>query len=77
MGNTKHEVEIADRQQFLSSGAEPLLACIGLTLRTMTVSTRVIGNCLMPTTQALIAMTAQRGRAAAFDRSQDFELRRG
>jgi hypothetical protein len=39
MGHAEHHVEIAHREQFPSPIAQPLLACIGLTLRTVAVPT--------------------------------------
>src|SRR5512143_2685709 len=42
MGHAEHQVEIADRQQFPSPGAQPLLPCVGLALRTVAVSAGVV-----------------------------------
>jgi hypothetical protein len=74
MRHAEHHVEIAHRQQFPSAGAQPLLPCVGLALEAVAVSAGVIRDGLMPTANALIAMSAERGGAAAFDRPEHFEL---
>lgn len=58
-------MEIAHRDQFVFPGAPPFLACIGLALRTMSISAGVVRDGLVAAANALIAMPAQRGGAAA------------
>ena len=74
MRHAEDQVVVADRQQFLLPGAQPLLACVGLALRTVAVSAGVVRDGLMPAANALIAMAAERGRAAALDGPEHFEL---
>ena len=74
MRHAEDQVEVAHRQQFLLPGAQPLLAGVGLALRTVAVSAGVVRDGLMPAANALIAMSAECGRAAALDGAEHFEL---
>lgn len=77
MRHAEDEMEIAHREQFPIPGTQPLLACVGLALRAVAVSAGVIRDGLMSAAYALIAMSAECGSAAAFDRPEHFELRPG
>ncbi len=66
--------ERAAELELLLARAKPLIPGVGLTLRTMPVPTRVIRDGLMPAAVALIAMTTERGRAAARDGVEDLNL---
>ena len=72
--HAEDQVVVAHRQQLLSPGAQPLLAGVGLALRTMAVSAGVVRDGLMAAANALIAMSTERGRAAALDGSEHLEL---
>src|SRR5271167_1296375 len=72
--HAEDQVEVANRQQFLSPGAQPLLPGVGLALWTVPVSAGVVRDGLMPTANALIAMAAECGRAATLDCAKHFEL---
>src|SRR6516162_3075127 len=74
VGHAEDQVKVANRQQFPSPGAQPLLPGIGLALRTVPVSARVVREGLIPTAKALIAMPTECGRAATRDCAQHFEL---
>src|ERR1700739_1655486 len=69
MRDAEHEVKVAHRQQFLLPCAQPLLARVGLALRTMAVAAGVIRDGLIAAAKALVAMYAERWRAGAFDES--------
>src|SRR5271165_727146 len=68
-------MEVANRQQFPSPGAQPLLPGVGLALRTVPISAGVVRDGLMPAANALIAMPTECGRAATRDCAKHFELR--
>jgi len=72
--HAENEMEIAHREQFLFPDAQPFLACIGLALRTVSISAGVVRDGLVAAANALIAMPAERGGAAAFDGPEHFEL---
>ena len=72
MGHAENQVEIAHREQFLLPGAQPLLACIGLALWAVAVSAGVVRDGLMAAADALIAMSAECGGAAALDGPEHF-----
>ena len=72
--HAEDQVEVANRQQFASPGAQPLLPGIGLALRTMPVAAGVVRDGLMPTANTLIAMATECGRAATRDCAEHFEL---
>src|ERR1700740_220851 len=75
MRDAEHEVKVAHRQQFLLPCAQPLLARVGLALRTMAVAAGVIRDGLIAAANALVAMSAERCRAAAFDGGEHLHLR--
>src|SRR5271166_4500477 len=75
--HAEDQVEVANRQQFSSPGAQPLLPGIGLALGTVPVAAGVVRDGLMPAANALIAMPTECGRAATLDRAKHFELRPG
>ena len=72
--HAEDQVIVAHRQQFLLAGAQPLLAGVGLALRTVAISAGVVRDGLMAAANTLIAMPAERGRAAAFDGAEHLEL---
>src|SRR6516162_10914055 len=72
--HAEDQVKVANRQQFPSSGAQPLLPGIGLALWTVPVSAGVVRDGLMPTANALIAVPTECGRAATRDCAKHFEL---
>src|SRR6516162_1068842 len=72
--HAEDQVKVANRQQFPSSGAQPLLPGIGLALWTVPVSAGVVRDGLMPAAHASIAMASECGRAATRDGAQHFEL---
>ena len=74
MRHAEDQVKVANRQQFPSPGAQPLLPGIGLALRTVPVSAGVVRDGLMPAANALIAMPTECGRAATLDGAKHFEL---
>ena len=73
----KHDMAIADGQEFVLPGHEPLLARTRQTLRAMPVSARVEGDGAMPASDTAIEMTAQRGRTAARDGAEHAQVLRG
>jgi hypothetical protein len=67
-------MEIAGVEEFAFPCRQPALAGLRLTLRAVAISTGVVGDGLITTTRATIAMPAQRGGTAALDGAQCFEL---
>ena len=55
-------------------GREPPRTCLRLTLRTVPIATRVIGDCPMPAGAALIDMAAERGGSILGQRAEDGPL---
>src|SRR5208283_1872547 len=74
MRHAEDQVKVANRQQFPSPGAQPLLPGVGLALRTVPVSAGVVRDGLIPAANALIAMPTECSRAATLDGSKHFEL---
>jgi hypothetical protein len=72
--HAEDQVIIAHRQEFLLPLAQPLLPRIGLALRTMPVTARVVGDGLIAAAQASVSVTAKCGRTAAHDRREHFDL---
>jgi len=72
--HAEDQMEVADGQQFLLALREPLIASVGLTLGTVPVAARVVGDGLMTATRALIAMATERGRAAPCDGIEYLDL---
>ena len=68
----KHDMHIARRQQFSFPCLEPAQARVALESWAMAVTTRVIRDGSMSAFRALIAMSTERGGAAARDRRQHF-----
>src|SRR6516162_5237874 len=75
--HAEDQVEVTNRQQFPSPGAQPLLPGIGLALWTVPVSAGVVRDSLMPAAKALIAMPAECSRATTRDCAKHFELTPG
>src|SRR6516162_7887107 len=74
MRHAEDQVEVANRQQFLSPGTQPLFPGIGLALWAVSVSAGVVRDSLMPAAHTSIAMPAECGRAATRDGAKHFEL---
>ena len=74
MRNTEDEMIVADGKQFALTGAEPLLAGIGLAFWTVAIAAGVVGDGFIPAASALINMAAECGGSAACDRGEYFEL---
>ena len=74
MWHGEDQMEVADREQFLLPSVQPLLACVGLALRAVAVSAGVVRDGLVAAANALVAMAAERCRAAAPDGPQHLEL---
>src|SRR6516225_4095372 len=72
--HAEDQVKVANRQQFPSPGAQPLLPGIGLALWTVPVAAGVVRDGLMPAANALIAMPTECCRAATRDGVEHFEL---
>src|SRR5262249_62168326 len=64
MGKSKHDVEVTHRKHFSLSFCDPAVACGCLTLGAMAIAAGVIGDGLMSTLGALVAMAAEHGGAA-------------
>ena len=75
MRNAEDEVEVADRKQFALTGAQPLLAGVGLAFWTVAIAAGAVRDGFIPAASALIAMAAERSSSAAFNRGEYFELR--
>jgi hypothetical protein len=73
--NTENNVVVPDRQQLLLSFAEPLLACVDLALRAVTIPAAEKRDGLITTAKALIAMPAESSGAAPGDRIEYLALR--
>ena len=67
-------VEIAGVEEFAFPCRQPALARLCLTLGTVAIATRVVGDGLIPATRASIAMPAEGGSAAALNGTKGFEL---
>ncbi len=65
------DMHVVGRQQFPLPRLKPAQACVRLASGAMPVAARVIGDGCMSAVGAAIAMSAQRGAAAACDRQQD------
>src|SRR5450432_4238450 len=74
MRQGEDNVEVGHRQQFGGARGKPLGARVGLTLRTVAITTGVIGDRLMAAAKTLVAMTAQSCRPTTHDRIQDFAM---
>src|SRR5262249_31061883 len=74
VGNAKDDMKVAGRWQFPLACGKPALACLGLTLGAMPVSTRVVRDGLMSAFGTSIEMTAEHRGAATLHGAKDFEL---
>jgi hypothetical protein len=72
--HAEYQMIVARRQQLLLTGGQPPVARIGLALRAMAITARVEKGGLMAAAVTLIAMSAERGRAAAFDGPEHLDL---
>ena len=68
------KVEIAGVEEFPFPCRQPTLASLRLTLGSMAIATRVVGDGLITATRASIAMPAQGSCAAAWNGTKGFEL---
>jgi hypothetical protein len=70
MGQSEDHVQVAGRQEFSLAGSDPAVPSRSLTLRTMAITTAVIGDGrAMSAAHALIEMTAESGSPAPRNRS--------
>lgn len=67
-------VEVRHGQRISLAVLEPLGAGERLTLRTVPITTRVVGDALMPAGVALLDVATQRGRTTLFDRGHNAML---
>jgi hypothetical protein len=77
VGECKDHMNVANGEEFLAPLSQPAVACTGLTLGAVPVSTRVIRDGTMAAAKAAITMAAQGGGAATRDRVQHLPLRPG
>ena len=77
MRQREDDMEVGHGQQLGGTRGEPLGACVALALGTVPVAARVIGDGLMSAAQTLIAMTAERRRAATDDSVHHLAVLRG
>src|SRR5215470_13883259 len=68
------DMEIADRQQISLARGKPVPCHRALTLGTMAVATRVVGDPAVAAILAALDMAAECSRAALLDRRHDLEL---
>jgi hypothetical protein len=74
MRQGEYDVEVGDAEEFFLSCGEPALASLCLALWTVPVPAGVVRDGLMTALRTLIDVAAQRGGAAASDRSQHTQL---
>ena len=72
--HAEDQVVVAYRQEFLLPLMQPLLPGIGLTLRAVPITARVVRDGLITAAQALVAVPAEGTRTAAHDGRQHFDL---
>jgi len=70
----EHGVDVARRQQLWFALLKPAQASVALASRAMPVAARVIGDGGISATGALIAVAAERGGAATYDRLQHLQV---
>ena len=70
MRERKDDMHVRHVEQLALARVQPALPRLRLTLRAVPVSTRVIGDGLMPAGVAPIEVAAERGRATARDRAE-------
>ncbi len=74
MGKGEDHVHVGGGQEFLLARLEPAVAGLGLTLGTVPISARVVGDGAIPAAGTLIAVPAERGGAATLDGRQDLAV---
>jgi hypothetical protein len=74
VGDGKNNMHIAHWQQFFVAIGEPLIAGVGLALRTVSGPARVERDGLMAALATAIQMSAERCRAAMLDGKQNAEM---
>ena len=74
MRHAEDQMIVGRRQQLPLAGGQPPVAGVGLALRAVAIPAGVVKDGLMAAAVTLIAMPAERGRAAAFDGAEHFYL---
>ena len=74
VGDGEDDMHVVDRQQFLAARGEPLVASVGLALRTMPGAAGVERDGLMAALATAIQMAAERCRAAVLDGEEHAEM---
>lgn len=74
MGKREDHMRVADAEKLSGTSREPFVAGVGLALWAMPVSAREEGDDAMPTSGALIEVTAERCCTAVLDGPQHFDL---
>ena len=74
-GQREHDVEIGNRQQFSLALRQPLRSRRSLTLRTMPIAARVVGDARRTAIVAGFHVPAKHRRSACRDRANDAPLR--
>jgi hypothetical protein len=77
MREREDDMVVADREEFVRPGGEPLIARVRQALRAVPIATRVEGDGAMSAGGTAIKMPAQRGGPTALDRPQHAEVLRG
>src|SRR4029434_1980399 len=77
MREREADMVVADREEFVLPGGEPLIARVRQALRAVPIATRVEGDGAMSAGGTAIKMPAQRGGPTALDRPQHAEVLRG
>ncbi len=73
--HSEDDMQVAHRQQLAATVLEPTLASVGLTLRTMPIATRVVGDGrTVAAVAALIEMSTERSGAATLDRGEHLQM---
>ena len=71
----ENDVEVARRQNLGTPRIEPAMAGVGLALRAVPIAARVIRNGAASAAGAFVDVSAERGRAAAFDGVERLDVR--
>ena len=74
VGNGEDHVKVRGGQQFLFPCGEPALACLGLALGAVPITTRVVRDGLKSALGAGIEVASERGGPAVLNGSEGFEL---
>ena len=71
---SENDMHVRGGQQLAAARLQPTVAGIALAFWTMAIATRVVRDSGMSAAGTLVAMTAERGRAASFDGQQHFPV---